>query len=308
MTGKARFAHEAHTESAVFMTQREYMAFPVVAQFSVDGEPISKARARFTGYGSKIRTYTPEKTKQGEMVMAAAFRKAAPDWKPDRENIYGVFGIFFASTFQRRDVDNMLKLVLDSLNKVAWADDAQVNEISGKKQVCPPGHERTEVLIYDMGPRPRNYFECIVCGTYAPTYNSWKGDKRFCTRKCQMEFSEQLRQRVCPTCGKEFSGSRTNRQKYCSAECGYETRRDEVDCTQCGQTFSQQSVHIKAKNYCSGECRTAYLRSHPVKLAKGNCAKCGAATSRREYTSCAGCSSEGKAALGKPIIKTGDAP
>jgi len=308
----ARFAHEASTESAAFMTRREYMAFPIVATFTVDGQPVSKARARFTNYGSKSRAYTPEATKQGEKRMAAAFRAASPDWTPDGENVYGVFGIFFASTFQRRDIDNMMKLVLDSLNKVAWNDDVQVTEISAKKQVCPPGHERTEVLIYDMGPRPRNYFECVVCGNYAATYASWKGDKKFCSLSCRMAHSEQLRERTCPTCEKQFSAERTNRQKYCSKECGYEARRDDVDCLQCGVTFSIQTVHARSKNFCSSGHRTEWLRAHPVKIAKGKCQSCGAGVSRAEYTRCAACLSVGQEVVGKPhftvtITDIGDA-
>lgn len=34
---------------------------------------------------------------------------------------------------QRPDVDNLIKTVLDGLNGIAWADDAQVIEVSGRK-------------------------------------------------------------------------------------------------------------------------------------------------------------------------------
>ena len=59
----------------------------------------------------------------------------------------GVFAVFFCESFQRRDVDNMLKLILDALNGVVWKDDAQVTEVSGRvaRGVSNP---RTAVLLY----------------------------------------------------------------------------------------------------------------------------------------------------------------
>jgi Holliday junction resolvase RusA-like endonuclease len=46
----------------------------------------------------------------------------------------------------------MLKLVLDGLNKVAWADDVQVTEVSARKALALPGQARTEVAVYRPGP------------------------------------------------------------------------------------------------------------------------------------------------------------
>ena len=58
--------------------------------FTVPGEPVSKARARFTNYRSPGRVYTPEKTRQAEERMAAAFRAAGGRHEPDKDATFGV--------------------------------------------------------------------------------------------------------------------------------------------------------------------------------------------------------------------------
>lgn len=45
--------------------------------FVVPGEPASKARARFTNYGSKVRAYTPAKTLTAEAGVRAAYLAVA---------------------------------------------------------------------------------------------------------------------------------------------------------------------------------------------------------------------------------------
>ncbi|MCW2899302.1 MAG: RusA family crossover junction endodeoxyribonuclease, partial [Streptosporangiaceae bacterium] len=84
----------------------------VVARFTVDGEPVSKARPRFATKGSKNQTYTPQKTRDAEQVVAWKFRATAPGHKPNSEHTYGVTALFVSGTRHRRDVDNMLKLIL----------------------------------------------------------------------------------------------------------------------------------------------------------------------------------------------------
>jgi len=56
---------------------------------------------------------------------------------------------FYRKNNIRRDIDNMAKLILDALNKVAWADDHQIDELilwRGRDKDDP----RTEVLIYTL--------------------------------------------------------------------------------------------------------------------------------------------------------------
>jgi crossover junction endodeoxyribonuclease RusA len=118
----------------------------VIADFMVDGEPVSKERARITGRG----TYTPVKTVAAEARIAWGFRQAAKGWKVDDTSEFIVGMSFFLSTRRRRDIDNMMKLVMDALNGVCWKDDSQVVEAWGRKHVSkPPG---TGVAVWRLEP------------------------------------------------------------------------------------------------------------------------------------------------------------
>jgi len=123
----------------------------LIAEFEVPGEPVSKSRARFTKRGSKTVAYTPQKTKDGELRVAWAFRQACARLSlnpTDREIAYRVESEFHSGTRQRRDVDNMTKLILDGLNGVAWVDDNQVLEIESCKRYVPRKSARTVVRVY----------------------------------------------------------------------------------------------------------------------------------------------------------------
>ena len=85
----------------------------LVAEFEVPGEPVSKARARFSRQNGKTVAYTPERTKTGEQRIAIAYRAAGGRRCRDTETAFAVHADFLNGTMQRRDVDNMLKLVLD---------------------------------------------------------------------------------------------------------------------------------------------------------------------------------------------------
>lgn len=100
-----------------------------VAHFTIESEPVSKERPRVTGG----HAYTPQKTRAAEAVVAWAFRKAVGAWQPDDTSRFSVEMIFFNGNNRRRDLDNMVKLILDSLNKLCWADDHQVDEITARK-------------------------------------------------------------------------------------------------------------------------------------------------------------------------------
>ena len=83
--------------------------------------------------------------------MAWAYRAAGGRLNTDTETAYAVHATFFNGTMQRRDVDNMLKLILDGLNGVAYPDDTQVLEVWGRKTKVETGQARTEVRLYRIG-------------------------------------------------------------------------------------------------------------------------------------------------------------
>jgi Holliday junction resolvase RusA-like endonuclease len=114
--------------------------------FAIEGEPVSKGRPRFSQRGGKVRTYTPAKTLNAEQAVADAFRAAAPGYTYAPDGAYQVDVVFVSGTRRQRDVDNMLKLILDGLNGIAWADDHQVLRTVAEKGY-DPGNARTVVTI-----------------------------------------------------------------------------------------------------------------------------------------------------------------
>lgn len=290
-----------HDEAACFALHRENFAVHTVARFTVMGEPVSKARARFTKQG---HAYTPANTRTAEDRMAWAFRAAAQGHKIDPEATYGVMGIFFHGTRQRRDVDNMLKLICDALNGIAWADDSQVTEVSGRRGFDAKENARTEVWIYSVGKVDRPTRNCLRCDTPFPTYDSWEkspNGKKFCSPECGRAYRVERRKRTCQHCSVEFLASGETREtKFCSRECKSAARRTTLACTHCEREFTKQTCHVRKINLCSEECQQAWAKKRRTKRYYGTCEVCGAGTTRKEYTRCNACRLSGKKPGGKP--------
>ena len=109
------------------------------------GQPIGKGRPRFTRTG---HTYTPDKTRKYEMRLAAAGSDEMiklgidPTPRPCYVLIRAQFQIPKSWTKAKKlqaeqreifpgkpDLDNVAKIVLDSLSGVIFEDDAQVYEL-----------------------------------------------------------------------------------------------------------------------------------------------------------------------------------
>jgi len=92
---------------------------------TVNVEPVPKGRPRVVRQaGRGVRTITPTRTVEFEHVVRLAAQAARPkDWE-----LEGFFRVEIVVRRARRagDVDNFAKACLDSLNRVAWNDDAQV--------------------------------------------------------------------------------------------------------------------------------------------------------------------------------------
>lgn len=122
-----------------------------ILKFTVPGTPHSKHRPRFTTRSGKVTTYTPRATQQAEQKIVAAWRAAGGKPSLNPHTNYGITVSFNLINNHRRDLDNMLKTVLDALNKRAWADDTQVVKITAQKiihnnQTTP----NTEITIYPI--------------------------------------------------------------------------------------------------------------------------------------------------------------
>jgi Holliday junction resolvase RusA-like endonuclease len=261
----------------------------VLAHLVIDGEPVSKARARFTRSG---HVYTPGKTIAAEASMADAFREAKPDWTIDATCGYGVVAIFFLGTNQRRDVDNMLKVVLDGLNKVAWKDDSQVTEVTGRKVAAEPRDTaRVEVVIYATRPATQGQLTkpCKTCHRPVRVYPSTQAANQYCGSACHPKAADNSKS--CIGCGETFNAPR-GRAKYCSAECRNRASRVTASCEQCGRPFTLPQSQMRLRRRCGKACQIAAEKSKTVKTPKGTCSACGDPVSRREYARCQSCALE----------------
>jgi len=115
--------------------------------------PVPKGRARSTKAG---RHYTPAPTRLAEAAVRAAWWSqvgvsAAPYGGPVQVEVVATFPVPASWPVWKRslaerglwphtsrpDLDNLVKLLTDALNGVAWKDDSQIVRIVGVKQYGP---------------------------------------------------------------------------------------------------------------------------------------------------------------------------
>jgi Holliday junction resolvase RusA-like endonuclease len=72
--------------------------------------------------------------------------RSQPRWRVDGVSSFVVTMEFYCATRHRRDIDNLVKTVLDGFNGVVWKDDAQVMEITARK-FLGVNPARTEIVI-----------------------------------------------------------------------------------------------------------------------------------------------------------------
>ena len=125
--------------------------------FTVYGEPTPKGRPKFARMNNFVRAYTPKNTivaergfleqalahkppkpLEGALVVSLRFYKAKPKSYPKR----------IVHWAKKPDIDNIIKLVLDALNKIFWNDDAQIVELHARKDF--DAVPRTEVEIWEV--------------------------------------------------------------------------------------------------------------------------------------------------------------
>lgn len=116
-------------------------------KFSIKIKPKGKDRPRFVRKENFVQTYTTKATKDYEEAIRKAFlRQCKGEYDkeyigPVKIEIWAFFEppksyskkkkieLIDTPHLKRPDGDNIGKLVLDSLNEIAWKDDSQVNEL-----------------------------------------------------------------------------------------------------------------------------------------------------------------------------------
>lgn len=125
-------------------------------QFIVPETPKGKGRPRFSTRNGVMRTYTPTGTAQFEKLVrlyakqAMGDRHPFPKEVPVEVRVKAFFPIPTSYTKKKRqacldgtqkhlhkpDNDNILKAVLDALNKLVFWDDSQVFKFTVEKHYC----------------------------------------------------------------------------------------------------------------------------------------------------------------------------
>ena len=118
-------------------------------QFEILGKPVAKGRPRLGRYG---HTYTPQKTVQYENLVKVTFmneyRNHIPYEGYIEADIKAIFEIPKSYSKKKTkelletsnnydhkpDLDNIAKIILDSLNGLAYKDDSQVTVLHINKQ------------------------------------------------------------------------------------------------------------------------------------------------------------------------------
>ena len=238
---------------------------------TVPGEPVPKGRARL-GRG---RTYTPAATMEVEQRFGWAFR-AAHVVRNDCDDL-GLRVTFRASTRQRRDLDNCVKLLCDAANGIVWRDDAQVTRIEAEmiRGSDDPG---TTVEVWVTARRDRY---CERCGDQLTERQG-----RYCSKGCYDQEQRRGIFRRCAGCGTDVYrqvGKAQARIVYCTPAC---RRAQGGRCRTCGGPVVAPPSQPRA--FCSASCSSAWYRQNGRVRKPGGVCDCGAPVSRGA-TSCRAC-------------------
>jgi crossover junction endodeoxyribonuclease RusA len=113
-------------------------------EFEIPGEPVPKGRPRVT---TKGYTYTPKRTQDAEELVQTYFRAKYPGAVSSLYQEYELALVFFRKSRRKTDLDNLAKLVMDSLNTLVWEDDAQITKLNAQS-VRITKDPKTQVQIY----------------------------------------------------------------------------------------------------------------------------------------------------------------
>ena len=129
-------------------------------KFTIEGEPVGKGRPRH----GKYKTYTPAKTKSVENNIAYFYKVNIGHYFEGyvRLKLDLYYSIAKSDSKKKKmmklnnelrpnkkpDIDNVIKLVADALNEVAYKDDTQIIELECRKFYSDIA--RMEIILEDL--------------------------------------------------------------------------------------------------------------------------------------------------------------
>jgi Holliday junction resolvase RusA-like endonuclease len=130
--------------------------------FTVMGEPMGKGRPRFAKRGNFVAAYTPEKTVNYETLIKLTYQQE--QGKLHEGEVQMSISAYYTipkSTSKKRslemlnktirptkkpDIDNVIKIIADSLNGIAYHDDTQIVSIHAYKYYAEIPLVRVQIL------------------------------------------------------------------------------------------------------------------------------------------------------------------
>jgi crossover junction endodeoxyribonuclease RusA len=254
---------------------RDVFASKLIVELVIDGEPVSKQRPRFArNKGGGV--YTPKNTKEAQQVIGWSIRSAYRQLVPEPDGAFWVVLHFYTKNRQRRDLDNMCKLVFDACNGLVWRDDAQV-EVLTARVTRQSERPRTEMEIYQIV-SDTPFIRCKACKRTVRTYPSWP-HRNYCSKRCSDAAMRNGIDVPCANCGKEIHRAECSlaatRQHFCSVECKSLHLTKECTCAKCGALFRKPKSQVRSgRTFCSLRCQSEMYKTERAK----------------EYTRCKACS------------------
>lgn len=173
------------------------------------GDPVATARGR---HGRNGHVFTPSRSLEYQNAIALLVRSASS--ASELVCPFRLEARFYCSDYHRKDLDNLLKSVMDGITKSRlWRDDSQVQQLSATV-FRGQGNARAEVTIEeiaDLSPRSKR---CPQCGK--PTLYR---RKVFCSQACR-EAGTKV-DVACAVCGAAMRLNRSTAvlRKTCSRAC-----------------------------------------------------------------------------------------
>ena len=119
--------------------------------FTIPGDPKGKGRPRFSRAGAYVKTYTPTETAAYENLVRIEYERQCKHRFPDDAmldmRIIAYYSIPKSAGKKKRlkmldnlirptkkpDMDNVIKVIADSLNQIAYKDDTQIVDAQVRK-------------------------------------------------------------------------------------------------------------------------------------------------------------------------------
>lgn len=163
-----------------------------------------------------------------------------------------------------------------------WGQPPNEVEVAGRDYLEP--EEKPVKPYYTPGGNWRASYPGKVCSVCGGSYTAHSKTQKFCSKKCAgvhrgIISGGSHTERVCPGCGKKWSGPPSNPSRYCSKSCIYESgkwmRPREAKCEACEKLFMSKwkSDRGEWEIYCSRECSDAGHREERIYKTCLNCGK-----------------------------------